>query len=76
LYISSLAVSPDCRRIGIATYALNHAAAVARKLSKEAVELAVLKKNIPAVRLYERHCYRIEKEKRRSFILKKQIRKP
>jgi ribosomal protein S18 acetylase RimI-like enzyme len=76
LYISSLAVSPDCRRIGIATYALNHAAAIARKLCKEAVELAVLKKNIPAVRLYERRGYRTEEERRRSFILRKQIKKP
>jgi ribosomal protein S18 acetylase RimI-like enzyme len=76
LYISSLAVSPDCRRIGIATYALNHAAAIARKLCKETLELAVLKKNTPAVRLYERHGYRVEEEKRRHFILKKQIMKP
>jgi ribosomal protein S18 acetylase RimI-like enzyme len=73
LYISSLAVSPDCRRIGIATYALNHAAAIACKLCKEALELAVLKKNIPAVRLYERRGYRVEEEKRRSFLLRKQI---
>jgi ribosomal protein S18 acetylase RimI-like enzyme len=76
LYISSLAVSPDCRRIGIATYALNHAAAIARKLCKEALELAVLKKNTPAVRLYERRGYRVEEEKRRSYILRKQIMKP
>jgi ribosomal protein S18 acetylase RimI-like enzyme len=76
LYISSLAVSPDCRRIGIATYALNQAAAIASKLRKEALELAVLKKNTPAVKLYEKHGYRVEEEKRRSFILRKQIKKP
>ncbi len=75
LYISSMAVSPDHRRIGIATYALNQAAAIASKLRKEALELAVLKKNAPAVRLYERHGYQVEEEKRRSFILRKQIRK-
>jgi ribosomal protein S18 acetylase RimI-like enzyme len=76
LYISSMAVSPDCRRIGIATYALNHAAAIASKLCKEALELAVLKKNTPAVRLYERHGYRVEEEKKSSYILRKQIMKP
>ena len=76
LYISSLAVSPDRRRIGIATFALNYATAIARKLRKEALELSVLKKNTSAVRLYERHGYRVEEEKRRSFILKKQIMKP
>jgi len=76
LYISSLAVSPEYRRIGIATYALNHAAAIASKLRKEAIELAVLKKNAAAIRLYEAQGYRKEEEKRRSFILIKQIRKP
>jgi ribosomal protein S18 acetylase RimI-like enzyme len=39
VYISSLAVSPDYRRIGITTYALNHAAAIASKLCKEALSL-------------------------------------
>jgi ribosomal protein S18 acetylase RimI-like enzyme len=76
LYISSLAVSPDCRRVGIATYALNQAAAIASKFCKEALELAVLKKNTPAVGLYERRGYRVEEEKRRSFILRKKIIKP
>ena len=76
LYVSSLAVSPDCRRIGIATYALNLAAIIAKKLCKEAIELSVLKKNTPAFRLYERHGYQIEEEKRRSFILIKEIAKP
>ena len=73
LYISSMAVSPDCRRMGIATCALSHAAAIANKLRKEALELEVLKKNTPAVRLYERRGYRVEEEKRRSFILRRHI---
>lgn len=76
LYISSMAASPDYRRIGIATYALNHAAAIASRRRKEALELAVLKKNTPAIKLYERHGYRVEEEKRRSFILRKQITEP
>jgi ribosomal protein S18 acetylase RimI-like enzyme len=76
IYISSLAVSPDCRRIGIAIYALNYAAAVASKLRKEALELAVLKRNIPAIRLYWRRGFRVKEEKSRSLILRKQIRNP
>jgi ribosomal protein S18 acetylase RimI-like enzyme len=76
LYISSMAVSPDCRRVGIATYALNHAAAVASLLRKETLELAVLKKNILAVRLYERRGYRVEDETRSTYIMIKQIMKP
>lgn len=73
LYIYILTVSPDYRRIGIATYALNQAEAIANRLRKEALELAVLKKNTPALRLYMRHGYSIKEEKRRSFILRKQI---
>jgi len=76
LYVSSMAVSPYHRRTGIATYTLNQAAAIAIKLCKEALELAVLKKNTPAVRLYERLGYRLEEEKRRSLILRKHIGKP
>jgi len=76
LYISSMAVSPEYRRIGLATYALNQAAAIASKLRKEALELAVLKKNTPAIRLYEAHGYRTKEKKRRSLILIKQIRNP
>jgi ribosomal protein S18 acetylase RimI-like enzyme len=76
LYISSLAVSPDCRRVGIATYALNYAAAIASKLRKEALELAVLKKNTPAIKLYEKHGYQVKEEKKRSFVMRKQIMKP
>jgi len=76
LYIYILAVSPDYRRIGIATYALNQAEAIANELHKEALELAVLKKNTPALRLYMRHGYSIKEEKRRSFILRKQISEP
>jgi ribosomal protein S18 acetylase RimI-like enzyme len=76
LYVSSMAVSPDYRRIGVATYALNQAAAIASKLCKEALELNVLKKNTPAVRLYKRLGYRLKEEKRRSLILRKQISKP
>ena len=73
LYIYILAVSPDYRRIGIATYALNQAEAIATKLHKEALELSVLKQNTPALRLYMRHGYSVKEEKRRSFILRKQI---
>jgi len=76
LYIHILAVSPDYRRIGIAAYALNQAEAIATKLHKEALELSVLKNNTPALRLYMRHGYSIKEEKRRSFILRKQIIKP
>lgn len=76
LYINTLAVSPDYRRSGIATYALNQTALIARRLHKEALELQVIKKNTPALKLYEQDGYSIKEEKRRSFILRKQINEP
>ncbi len=75
LYVSSMAVSPDHRRMGIGIYALNQAAAIAGELCKEALELTVLKRNTPAIRLYKRQGFRLEKEKSRSVVLRKHIRK-
>jgi ribosomal protein S18 acetylase RimI-like enzyme len=75
LDVSNLAVSPAYRRVGIATYMLNCATTIAERLCKNALELSVLKTNTPALRLYVKHGFRIERERRRSFVLRKQIRK-
>jgi ribosomal protein S18 acetylase RimI-like enzyme len=76
LNVSSLAVSPEYRRIGIATYLLNYGEAIAKVLCKNALELSVLKTNRPALRLYGKHSFRIERERGRSLVLRRQIRKP
>ncbi len=74
LYVSSLAVSPFYRKIGVATYILNYAAMMAGRLHKDALELSVVKANTPALRLYRKYGFRQEKEKRRSFILRKNLK--
>jgi ribosomal protein S18 acetylase RimI-like enzyme len=71
LYINSLAVAPEYRRLGIATYILNYANNLANQLDKKWLELSVLKVNIPALRLYMKVGFNEKIEKKLSLILKK-----
>ncbi len=71
IYISSLAVAPECRRRGIATYMLNYANKLAKRLDKKWLELSVSKTNIYALRLYRKLGFTKKKEKKWSFILRK-----
>jgi ribosomal protein S18 acetylase RimI-like enzyme len=71
LYINSLAVAPEYRRLGIATYILNYANKFAKQLDKRWLEVSVLKVNIPALRLYVKVGFAEKKEKKLSLILKK-----
>jgi len=73
LFISSLAVAPEYRRHGIATYMLNYVSKLATRLDKEWVELSVLKANIPAQRLYLEFGFIKHKERKVSIILRKSI---
>lgn len=73
LYISNLAVSPLHRRIGVATYTLDCATLVARQLGKDFLELSVNKRNTPALRLYTKSGFRLEEERMRSYVLRKNI---
>lgn len=74
LYISSLAVSPFYREIGVATHMLDYAIMVAGQLHKNAVELSVVKANAPALRLYRKFGFEKKKERRRSFILRRDLK--
>ncbi len=69
LFISVLACNPFYRRIGIASFILEHAATLARKFGKTYLELAVTKRNVPALKLYSKFGFHMKKEKKRSFIL-------
>ena len=71
LYINSIAVAPEYRRLGIATYILNHANKLANQLDKKWLELSVLKVNIPALQLYTKIGFTEKEEKKLSFILRK-----
>lgn len=71
LYIESLAVAPECRRLMIAIYMLNYANNLAKRLGKKWLELSVLKVNIPALRLYSQIGFTEKEEKKWAFILRK-----
>lgn len=74
VYISSLAVAPEYRRLGIAIYMLNYADQVAKRLDKKWLELSVFKGNNAALRLYKKDGFTKKKEGRWSFILRKEVR--
>ncbi len=69
MFISVLASNPFYRRIGVASFILEHATTLARKFGKKYLELAVTKRNDPALKLYNKFGFHMKKEKKRSFIL-------
>jgi RimJ/RimL family protein N-acetyltransferase len=73
LYISSLAVAPAARRHEVATFILSYTERLGKKLSIERLELSVLKKNAPALRLYKKFGFFKKEEKKWSLILSKKI---
>lgn len=75
LFVSSLAVVPQRRRLGIATSVLIYAEKLAKRLGKERLELSVLRGNIPAQKLYERCGFVRKQEKRWSIVLSRGVEK-
>jgi ribosomal protein S18 acetylase RimI-like enzyme len=74
LFIGSLGVANECRRLGVATHALRYAERLAVQLDKRWLELSVLKGNAPAQRLYVKLGFSAVEEKRWSFIMRKRVR--
>ena len=73
LYVSSLAVSPCCRRLKIGTHILDFTTEIGRKMRKRWLELSVVKQNFPAYRLYRKYGFKIRQERRWSFMMRKEI---
>jgi ribosomal protein S18 acetylase RimI-like enzyme len=73
LHISSLAVAPELRRLGIASCILRYTERMAKVSDEEYLELSVLKKNLPARRLYRKFGFSQKEERKRSFILVKRV---
>ena len=73
LYISSLAVAPEYRRLGLGMFILRFAERLAVKARKKWLELSVLKANSPARRLYEKAGFSVFKERKRSLMLRKRV---
>ncbi|NWF86528.1 GNAT family N-acetyltransferase [Candidatus Bathyarchaeota archaeon] len=73
LYISSLAVNPFYRKLGIATHILSYSEKLAKQMYKQWLELTVLKMNKPALRLYLKWGFRVKEEKKRHSVLRKNL---
>jgi ribosomal protein S18 acetylase RimI-like enzyme len=73
LYIHSLAVNPQYRRLGIGVYMLNYANLLATRLKKKWLELSVMKANTPAQKLYKKFGFVKKEEKHWSFTLRKNV---
>lgn len=73
LYVSSLAVAPEARKCGVATYILTYCERLARILGKDRLELLVLKTNTPAQRLYRKFRFSQKEERKWGFVLSKKV---
>lgn len=73
IFISVLASHPFYRRTGIASFVLDHVVIFARKLGKTSLELAVTKRNKPALKLYNKFGFHVKEERRRSYVLQYQF---
>jgi ribosomal protein S18 acetylase RimI-like enzyme len=73
LYVASLGIASEYRKLGIATFILSPCTQVADRLGKKWLELTVLKTNIPARQLYRRFGFSDKEERRWSFVLRKRI---
>jgi ribosomal protein S18 acetylase RimI-like enzyme len=76
LFIASIGVAKEYRRLGVATIALRYTERLAARLGKEWLELSVLKGNVPAQRLYAKIGFTRKKVGRWSFILRKKVALP
>jgi ribosomal-protein-alanine N-acetyltransferase len=63
IHISTLAVKPAFRRIGIGERLLLEALAKALEMGAETATLEVRESNTPAIRLYEKHHFEVERRK-------------
>jgi len=72
-YVSSLAVAPKYRGLGIATCMLRFAQEEAQKHGKKWLKLSVLKANIPALKAYYKFGFVLDRERKRGVWLHKPL---
>jgi len=72
-YVSSLAVAPEYRRLGIATCMLRFAQGEAQRHGKKWLKLSVLKANRPALKAYYEFGFILDRERKRGVWLHKPI---
>ena len=70
LLIASLGVANEYRRLGIGTCLLRYVEAIARHMGKRWLEVDVLRKNIPAQRLYTKYGFTFIQSERMHCIMR------
>jgi ribosomal protein S18 acetylase RimI-like enzyme len=70
LIVASLAVAKEYRRLGIATCILDYIEAMAIRMGKKWLEVAVLRKNVPAQHLYRKFGFVFTESRRTHFIMR------
>ena len=70
LLVASLGVAKEYRRLGIGTCILGYIETIARNEGKRLLEVDVLRKNIPAQRLYRKHGFSFVKSERMHCIMR------
>ncbi len=73
LIIHSLSVSPNMRKHGVGFFVLVQAEKLARRMKLPWLELEVLKRNVPAQRLYWKFGFKVHAEKRLTLVLRKRV---
>lgn len=73
LLVASLGVIKDYRRLRIGTCILYYIEAIAKHMRKRWLETLVLKKNIPAQKLYIKCGFKIVQSERAYYILRKEV---
>lgn len=74
LLVASLAVAKEYRRLGIGTCILCCTEKIAKHVGKRWLETFVLKKNLPAQRLYTKYGFTFTQSEKMHYIMKKEIR--
>jgi len=74
LTIASLAVAKEYRRLGIGTCILSCAETIASRTGKRWLETLVLRKNIPAQRLYTKYGFEFTQSGRIRSIMRKKLK--
>jgi len=73
LLVASLGVAKEYRRLGIGTCILGYIETIAKRMNKRWLETLVLRKNIPAQRLYTKYGFRVIKSERGHCIMRKEV---
>lgn len=73
LLVASLGVAKEYRRLGIGTYTLSYIEKIARNMGKRWLETLVLRKNIPAQRLYAKYGFIFIRGGKAHCIMRKEV---